>query len=213
VVEDSVAQITEGINHGFEATTVVRSGKLALDELTELSVEDHGTSLLVANELILQATPKRAGNGGRCGGNLDEIRHGGVVKPRAHGVIHATPVQIGNDGVEEEGLPLIVVWQKIVKDDGDERLDVEDGDCLHVKHGDYQCCEVRKIICRQIKMTHWVPYKFRIKQSRVCQASLSTGWDIISGSSVSFFSSLCHIICFAISLDRNNRFSLGVIGM
>jgi hypothetical protein len=40
------------------------------------------------------------------------------------------------EGVEEEGLPPIVVRQKIVEDDMDECLYVEDGNCLHMKRSD-----------------------------------------------------------------------------
>jgi hypothetical protein len=40
------------------------------------------------------------------------------------------------EGVEEECFPLIVVQRKIVEDDQNEDLDVEDGDNLHMKSGD-----------------------------------------------------------------------------
>jgi hypothetical protein len=106
-------------------------------------------SLLVPDELILQATLKRAGSGSSCCGDLNEVQHDGVVEPRMHGAIHATPMRIDRDiiddvigkfihaeGVEEEGLPLIVVQQEIVEVDGDECFDVEDRDLLHVKRGD-----------------------------------------------------------------------------
>jgi hypothetical protein len=33
------------------------------------------------------------------------------------------------------------------------------------------------------------------------------------GSLLSRFPSLCHLICFVVSSDKNNHFSLGVIGM
>jgi hypothetical protein len=54
---------------------------------------------------------------------------------------------------------------------------------------------------------------FGSKWSRASQASVSVGCDIISGSSLLRFPSLCHLICFAISLDRYNYWSLRVIGM
>jgi hypothetical protein len=102
-------------------------------------------SLLVADKLILQAMPNRAGSGSNCGGDLDEVRRDGAIEPRRHGAIHATLVRINNDdggdiiddmigelilaeGVEEEGVPLIVVRWVTVKDDGDECLAVKDGD-------------------------------------------------------------------------------------
>lgn len=44
------------------------------------------------------------------------------------------------ESVEEESLAAILVWRKIVQDDGDERLDIEDGDRLHVKRGDGRLC-------------------------------------------------------------------------
>jgi hypothetical protein len=45
------------------------------------------------------------------------------------------------------------------------------------------------------------------------QSLPSVGCDIISESSLSHFSSICHRIHFVISSDRNNCFSLGMIGI
>jgi hypothetical protein len=143
VVEDDLTQITEGISHGFEAPALVIDEKLDLDECTKLGIENHGTSLYVPDELILQGVPKSAGSGSSCGGDLDEVRHNGAVETRTQGAIHATPVWIDSDdggdiiddmigelilaeGVEEKGLPPIVVQREVVEDNEDEGFDVEE---------------------------------------------------------------------------------------
>jgi hypothetical protein len=51
------------------------------------------------------------------------------------------------------------------------------------------------------------------KRSRVSQVSLSGECNIISGSSLSHFPSLCHFICFTISSDRYSHLSLRVTGI
>jgi hypothetical protein len=53
----------------------------------------------------------------------------------------------------------------------------------------------------------------RSKRSRASQASVSVGCDIISGSTLSRLPYLCHFICFAVSSDRYNHLSIGVIDM
>jgi hypothetical protein len=53
----------------------------------------------------------------------------------------------------------------------------------------------------------------RSKRSRASQASVSVGCDIISGSTLSSLPYLCHFICFAVSSDRYNHLSIGVIDM
>jgi hypothetical protein len=43
---------------------------------------------------------------------------------------------------------------------------------------------------------------YRSKWSRASQASVSVGCDIILGSALLCFPSLCHLICFTVSSDR-----------
>jgi hypothetical protein len=52
-----------------------------------------------------------------------------------------------------------------------------------------------------------------LKWSRACQVSPSVEYNIISKSSLSHLPSLYHLIRFVVFSDRNNHFSLDVIGM
>jgi hypothetical protein len=61
----------------------------------------------------------------RIGGDVDEDMIRGLILAEC---------------VEEEGLPPVVVWWKIVEEDKDHRLDVEDGDGLSMKSGDRDMC-------------------------------------------------------------------------
>jgi hypothetical protein len=119
----------------------------------KLDVRDERVGLAIANELLLEPKPYRAGHKSRCGSDLDEVRGDYAVEPRTDGAVHLTPMRIGRDvggdvgedmirelvhaeHVEEEGLPSVVVRRKIIEEDGDHRLDIEDRDNMSMKSDD-----------------------------------------------------------------------------
>jgi hypothetical protein len=119
----------------------------------KLDIKDERTGLTVADELLLDPEPYGEGHRCRCGGDLDEVRGDCAVEPGTDNAVHLPPTRVGGDFwgdiredmieelilaecVEEEGLPSIVVQQKIVEVDRDHRLDIEDGDGLSVKGSD-----------------------------------------------------------------------------
>jgi hypothetical protein len=55
-VKDRLTQVPQGICHAFHLVAVSGDGKITLDESPEFRIKDYGTSLLVANELVLWLT-------------------------------------------------------------------------------------------------------------------------------------------------------------
>jgi hypothetical protein len=152
-IKNSFTQVPKCISHALETATVVRDGEIALDERPKLDIKNQCAGFLVADELILQTTPDRVCRRQGSRGKLNEIGSNCSIEPGADGAIHAPPMGIGGDlwrnviedvvgelvhaeGVEEEGLPLIVVWQKIVKDDWHKVLDVEHNHSLCMESSD-----------------------------------------------------------------------------
>jgi hypothetical protein len=152
--KNSFAQVPKCISHALETTTVVEDGEISLDERAELGIKIQCAGFLVADELILQSAPDGVcrRQGGLC--DLDEIGSNSAIEPGGDGAIHAPLMGIGGDlwrnvvenmvgelvlaeGVEEEGLPPIVVGRKIVEDDQHKRLDVEHshGMCMESSDG------------------------------------------------------------------------------
>ena len=56
-VGDILAEITDCIDHAFEAATVIRDREFALNKSAELRVEEEGASLPISKELGLNVEP------------------------------------------------------------------------------------------------------------------------------------------------------------
>jgi hypothetical protein len=52
-IQNNVTQIIKSIGYAFEVTTILSDGEFTLNKCAELDIEDHGMSLMVADELIL----------------------------------------------------------------------------------------------------------------------------------------------------------------
>jgi hypothetical protein len=122
-----------------------------LDEVPELGVEMEGTSLPIAEKLILKGKSCDAGSGSTLHDHLSKFRGDGTGDPRLDNAIHACPVREGRRGSivkdvavqgvladDEENLIALtrVVVGGEVEDDVDETLDVLDSDDLWVKVDD-----------------------------------------------------------------------------
>jgi hypothetical protein len=114
-----------------------------LDEVVKLDVEDQHTSLMVVDELFLEPKPERVCHGFGRQSDLDELRGDNVIDPRENNAVHLLEMRINDivevgirKAIEEEDLPLIVVWREDVEEDGNHRLDVEDSDDHSMKGSD-----------------------------------------------------------------------------
>lgn len=54
VVKNGLAQVTQRIGHALHLTAILGDVKISLDKSMELDIEDNGTSLLVADKLLLE---------------------------------------------------------------------------------------------------------------------------------------------------------------
>jgi hypothetical protein len=79
--------------------------------------------------------------------------------------------------VEEEGLPLVVVRRKIIEEDGDHHLGIEDGDGLSVKGGDRGICLSGDVCPEDIIIARIVYYAYRshISDMRSIRSILAHG--------------------------------------
>jgi hypothetical protein len=62
-VTNRFAKVRKLVGHGLESVAVIEDGQAALDEGAELGVEEKSTTLLVPNELLLEAKPHKASSG------------------------------------------------------------------------------------------------------------------------------------------------------
>jgi hypothetical protein len=145
------AEVRKLVGHGLESVAVIGDEQAALDEGAELGIEEKSTTLLVSNELLLEAKPHKASSGRvvvPVHDNLEELGIDRAVEPGQDGAIHALPhgvvgaivvrkhminKRIALESVKEEATPSVEMWRREVDDDGDETLDVEDRRCLSMK--------------------------------------------------------------------------------
>jgi hypothetical protein len=79
--------------------------------------------------------------------------------------------------VEEEGLPLVVVRRKIIEEDGDHRLSIEDGDSLSMKGGDRIMCLSGDVCPEDIIIARigYYAYRSHISDIRSIRSILARG--------------------------------------
>jgi hypothetical protein len=86
--------LTEVISHPLHLATIVANAWIALYNELELNVEVEGTSLTVAEELLLEGNPELLSDAavGTCG--LLEVDDDGVEQPRQdHNVIEGVALE------------------------------------------------------------------------------------------------------------------------
>jgi hypothetical protein len=150
-VTNRFAEVRKLVDHGLESVAVIGDGQAALDEGAELGVKEKSTTLLVSNELLLEAKPHKTSSGRvviPVHDNLEELGIDRAVEPGQDCAIHALPhgvvgaivvgkhminKRIALKSVEEEATPSVEMGRREVEDDGDERLDVEDRRCMSMK--------------------------------------------------------------------------------
>lgn len=77
---------------------LVGDGQVALDKGAELGVEEEGAGLAVAEELVLDGKPDRAGGGAGRHHRVGEVVGEGVVDPRPDDAVHPRPIWMTREG-------------------------------------------------------------------------------------------------------------------
>lgn len=149
LVGDRFAEVRQRIHHGMKTTTVVGAGYVALKEGVELGGEVDGAKLGVAKELVLEVALDDA-RVRRWGQDfLEEVGGDGPREPSEHDTVHLRLVRMSGRIVrehvvresilavdhEKHAVPASFVPGGEVRCDGDQRLDVEDGNSLLVESG------------------------------------------------------------------------------
>jgi hypothetical protein len=144
-IADGVTEFSKGSSHGLKAAAVVGDAQGLLAEGTELCLKDKSTGVLLSEEFILEVAPRVASRTLPHHQRLLQVAGDGAVDPREDAAVRLDPHRVGGERLiledvagegilaedgEELAAPLGVGVHGLVKDDGDEGLDVDDGSGL-----------------------------------------------------------------------------------
>jgi hypothetical protein len=110
------AEVSEVGGHLLEVFAIVSDGKITLGKGAKLGVEVESTSLLIADEVVLDGDPGFVGGGAVLDHGFSKVGSDRAVQPRFDDGVHPSPIRKCRDGGAAD-----VVLQRILRD-GEEEL-------------------------------------------------------------------------------------------